>query len=286
MGSHSNQRLVNFSSSAAASRSSGRLALKNGAMTRRPFVDLTYAVVDNCAAEILAQPQRPESKHWVGAAGRGSASQIRLCGLARCRKTGDEISRQKRRICRNAGDKGGVGAVYCSPIEPCQHPGEWPGEIGYAIGHDGQPKFSKAGGVAVGVEHECVNLRPQPLDNPFEQRYPAKHTQALVAAPHAPRLSACEQQADDLHAASSSTLAFRDRRGCSSSTVRRSPSKTMRLLPASATKRFPFARPMRVSPACRARSTPQAVKPEREIRIGMPICTVLITISEVSRPVV
>ena len=31
---------------------------------------------------------------------------------------------------------------------------------------------------------------------------------------------------------------------------------------------------------------PQAVKPEREIRIGMPICTVLITISEVSRPVV
>src|SRR5215469_13636674 len=41
---------------------------RNEAMTRRPFVDLTYAVVDNCAAEILAQPQRPESKHWVGAA--------------------------------------------------------------------------------------------------------------------------------------------------------------------------------------------------------------------------
>ena len=30
----------------------------------------------------------------------------------------------------------------------------------------------------------------------------------------------------------------------------------------------------------------QAVKPEREIRIGMPIRTVLMTISEVSRPVV
>jgi hypothetical protein len=48
----------------------------------------------------------------------------------------------------------------------------------------------------------------------------------------------------------------------------------------------PPARPISVSPACRARSTPQAVKPERETRIGMPICTVLITISEVSRPVV
>ena len=33
-------------------------------------------------------------------------------------------------------------------------------------------------------------------------------------------------------------------------------------------------------------STPQAVKPERDTRIGMPMRTVLITISEVSRPVV
>jgi hypothetical protein len=65
-----------------------------------------------------------------------------------------------------------------------------------------------------------------------------------------------------------------------------SPSKTMRSSPDSAMKRLPLARPMRVSPALRASSTPQAVKPEREIRIGMRICTVLITISEVSRPVV
>ena len=60
----------------------------------------------------------------------------------------------------------------------------------------------------------------------------------------------------------------------------------MRSLPASAIKRLPFARPISVSPASRASSTPQAVKPEREIRIGIAICTVLITISEVSRPVV
>ena len=60
----------------------------------------------------------------------------------------------------------------------------------------------------------------------------------------------------------------------------------MRSAPASARKRLPFARPIKVSPALRASSTPQAVKPEREIRIGMPMRTVLITISEVSRPVV
>ena len=60
----------------------------------------------------------------------------------------------------------------------------------------------------------------------------------------------------------------------------------MRLSPASATKRLPLARPIKVRFALRASSTPQAVKPEREINIGIRICTVLITISEVSRPVV
>ncbi len=51
-------------------------------------------------------------------------------------------------------------------------------------------------------------------------------------------------------------------------------------------KRLPRARPISVKLALRASSTPQAVNPEREIRIGMPMRTVLITISEVSRPVV
>ncbi len=48
----------------------------------------------------------------------------------------------------------------------------------------------------------------------------------------------------------------------------------------------PLARPISVNPALRARSTPHAVKPEREIKIGMRIWTVLMTISLVSRPVV
>jgi hypothetical protein len=60
----------------------------------------------------------------------------------------------------------------------------------------------------------------------------------------------------------------------------------MRSWPDSAMKRFPRVRPTRVSPTCRARSTPHAVNPDRETRIGIHIRTVLITISEVSRPVV
>ena len=60
----------------------------------------------------------------------------------------------------------------------------------------------------------------------------------------------------------------------------------MRSSPDIAMKRLPRVRPTRVSPTCRASSTPQAVKPDRETRIGIPMRTVLITISEVSRPVV
>ena len=60
----------------------------------------------------------------------------------------------------------------------------------------------------------------------------------------------------------------------------------MRSRPASATKRLPRARPIRVRPAFRASSTPQAVKPERDTSTGIRIFTVLITISEVRRPVV
>lgn len=55
---------------------------------------------------------------------------------------------------------------------------------------------------------------------------------------------------------------------------------------ADATNRLPRARPISVSPALRASSTPQAVNPERDTRMGMCIFTHLITISEVSRPVV
>ena len=51
-------------------------------------------------------------------------------------------------------------------------------------------------------------------------------------------------------------------------------------------KRLPLARPISVRPACRASATASLVKPDRETRIGMRICTVLITISVVRRPVV
>src|SRR5215831_2084599 len=222
----------------------------------------------------------------MSAAGRGSTCQIGLCRLEFRRETGYEIGREKWRVGRDADDKRTVGPMRRAPIEPCQYTGERSCEIGHAVRDYREPEISEAGGVAIGVEHKRCNLWAKALDHPLEHRSPAQHAQGLVASPHTAGLTAGEQQADDFHAASSATLDFRVNLGGSSPTVLTSLSKTMRWLPASATKRLPLARPIKVSPACRARSTPQAVKPDREIRIGIPICTVLITISEVSRPVV
>jgi hypothetical protein len=50
--------------------------------------------------------------------------------------------------------------------------------------------------------------------------------------------------------------------------------------------RWPRARPISVSPAWRASSMPQAVKPERDTKIGMRMVTHFRIISEVRRPVV
>ena len=88
--------------------------------------------------------------------------------------------------------------------------------------HHRQAEPGKARRVAIGVEHECRDLRPQPLDDPIEQRHPAEQPQRLVAAAHAPRQPAREQQPDDVHAAFtphlSARLALRASRGGSSST--------------------------------------------------------------------
>ena len=65
--------------------------------------------------------------------------------------------------------------------------------LGAAIGRDWQSEAREAGGIAVGIEHERIDLRPEPLDDPLEQRNSAQQAQRLVATSHAPRLSTCEQ---------------------------------------------------------------------------------------------
>ena len=56
------------------------------------------------------------------------------------------------------------------PIEPGQHAGERPGEIGHAVGDHRKAKFCEPAGIAIGIEHERRDLWAQPLDHPLEQR--------------------------------------------------------------------------------------------------------------------
>src|SRR5207237_6582209 len=130
----------------------------------------------------------------------------------------------------------------------------------------------------IGVQDQRRDLRPHPIDYALQQRPAAERPKRLVAAAHPPALAAGEQQPEDVHppspsaATSSARLALRARRAGSSPMTRGSLSKPMRSSPAPATKRLPLARPIRVTPACPAGSAPQAVKPERDIRIGMHDC--------------
>ena len=191
----------------------------------------------------------------------------------------------------------GFGHMRSRPIETGKHAGQRSGEAGDAVGDDRQTESGEALRIAIGIEHERIDLRLGALDDMREDRLAAEQAKIFIAAAHALRLAACQQHAGNLHRktfiypssaiyTSSATFALRPARRGSSGTLSGSLSKTMRCTPASAVNRLPLARPISVRSAFCASSTPQAVKPERETRIGMRICTHLITISEVRRPVV
>ena len=184
-------------------------------------------------------------------------------------------------------DPGVAGPVRRGPVQAGQDAGERTGEIGDGVGDHGQAEGREPPGVAVGVEHERVHLRPGALDHLREQRPPAERPQAFVAAAHAPRLAAGEQEAAD----AGSVVALRSALAGVAAVLlgRHAADRRRRRCARRRTGRGSAGRGRGRSgsgSALRASSTPQAVKPERETRIGMPICTVLITISEVSRPVV
>ena len=85
---------------------------------------------------------------------------------------------------------GRLAAVQSSPAST---PASGPAKSGTLSGTTGRPKSGEAGRVAIGVEDQRGDLRPQPLDHTLEQRNAAEQPQRLVAAAHAARLPAGEQ---------------------------------------------------------------------------------------------
>ena len=76
-------------------------------------------------------------------------------------------------------------------------PASGPAKSGTVSASTGRLEVGEAGRVAVGVEHQCVDLRRGALDDVPQDRPAAERAQAFVAAAHAPRQAAGEQKAGD-----------------------------------------------------------------------------------------
>src|SRR5262245_55140169 len=75
--------------------------------------------------------------------------------------------------------------------------GERPGETGNAIGDDRETERGEARGIAIGADDHGSDLRLKALDDAGEDRPPPKHPQTFVAAAHAARSAAGEQDGGD-----------------------------------------------------------------------------------------
>ena len=129
------------------------------------------------------------------------------------------------------------------PFHAGEHAGERPGKARDRIGGDRRAEPGEAARIAIGVDHQARGLRRGAFDDAFENRPAAEQTQAFVAAAHAPRLAAGEQDADDrpdrrrVSAIAQAASSDPARDPAPSRSLFGSASKTMRSSPASATKR-------------------------------------------------
>src|SRR6516225_1800511 len=85
-------------------------------VTRRPDIDLAYRFIHYRAAQIFAQSHRPEADHRMRLTAGRSASQLRAGFLHIAQEPGNEISRQERRVGRDADDMGAVRAMVGRPV--------------------------------------------------------------------------------------------------------------------------------------------------------------------------
>ena len=146
------------SSAAARSRSSGRLALKNGStgpvsgngtvaepVARGPDIDLADPLVDDRAPQLLAQPHRPQPDHRMRLAARRGAGQIGagLCHAAHAAARPDRAAETARRSATLT-TCGQSGRLRGGPVEPGEDAGERAGEIGDAVGDHRQAESRRS----------------------------------------------------------------------------------------------------------------------------------------------
>ncbi len=104
--------------------------------------------------------------------------------------------RQERAVAGHADDPREVRPVGRGPVEAGENAGERAGEIRHAVRHHGQANAGEAGRIAVGVENDARARRAQQRQHAVENGDAADRHQRLVAAAHAARQAAGEDEAE------------------------------------------------------------------------------------------
>ena len=106
--------------------------------------------------------------------------------IVRCLKQlAHKVGRKKWRVGCHRHHMTDAGAVGFHPFKPRVHTGERTGIANNAVRDDWDAKGSEARGIPVRIDDDIGDLGLQPVDNAGEDRSPAEHPQALIAAAHA-----------------------------------------------------------------------------------------------------
>ncbi len=161
-------------------------------VARGEAMDGAAVVHHQSAAEVAAQRHVPQPDGVMGLApGRGDR-ELRVlrdpCPMQPCH----QVAREERAVAGGAEHPGDAGPVRRHPVEPGQDAGQRPGEPRDAIGRDRQGERREPRGIAIGIDDQAIALRLEPFDHPIEDGAAADGAHRLVAAAHAPRQAACE----------------------------------------------------------------------------------------------
>ena len=95
-----------------------------------------------------------------------------------------EIFGKKWGIARDGNNVTGAGTVGLDPLKSRMDTGQRPGKACHTVGDDRQAKSRKARGLAVSIDDNIGNLRPQASDDRGKDRSACQRQQAFVAASH------------------------------------------------------------------------------------------------------
>ncbi len=146
-------------------------------------------------AQFVARGDRPQPDHRMPPpAGGGIGGARRLRRLA---EADGEVGRQERAVGRNGEEVSSAEERRRHMVEPGEDAGKRPRRVGQAVRHHrhAEPEAFRR---AVGVEQQRAHLRPDPPHDAREDGLAAERAQRLVAAAHAPRQAAGEDEPDRL----------------------------------------------------------------------------------------